>query len=168
MKIFWLIKHVYTWEVLLDKPDKRFKFDVVSGEIWLRAFLWFLLCCRIRLSSWVSPPFEFHTNHSVTNGHERPWRTAKARVFEMSNLCLQRGGRWSLQQLFIIQSAESGSCLQLSTSVYCWRLSQRDERLFEQQVVVQSRSWLYLHFSQLEFEVGLRQIFSDWFLIPSW
>lgn len=62
------------------------------------------------------------------NGHERPWRTAKARVFEMSNLCLQRGGRWSLQQLFIIQSAESGGCLQLSTSVYCWRHSHGEER----------------------------------------
>lgn len=37
-------------------------------------------------------------------------------------------GRWSPQQLFIIQSAECGGCLQLSTSVYCWRLSHREER----------------------------------------
>lgn len=87
-----------------------------------------VLLCWMWLSGWVSPPFEFYTNHSVTNGCERPWRTAKARVFEMSNLCLQRVGRWSLQQLFIIQSAESGGCLQLSVSVYCWRHSHREER----------------------------------------
>ncbi len=111
-----------------DKADKCFKFDVVSCEIWLRAFLWSLLCCWMWRSHCVSPPFEFHTNHAVTNGHEQPWRTAKARVFEICNVCLQREGRWSLQQLFIIQSAESGGCLQLSTSVYCWRHSQQEER----------------------------------------
>lgn len=79
-------------------------------------------------------------DHSVTRGHRRRWRTAKASEFEMPNLCLQRVGRWSLQQLLIIQSVESGGRPQLSTSVCCWRRSPREEREAWRRVCLNSRS----------------------------
>lgn len=87
-----------------------------------------LLLCWMFVSGRVSPLVEFHTNHSVTSVHGRPWRTAEARAFEMSNLFLRWEGRWSLKRLFIMQSAECGGCPQLSTSLYCWRRPQWEER----------------------------------------
>lgn len=120
--------------VPLDKAGTSFKLDIVSGDIHQPASLW--LCSHVGCdSSWVSVPFECHTNHSVTNGHERSWWTAKARVFEMSNVRLLRGGRWSLLQRFIIQSAAVYVC-------WCWRHSHRSRgtkpSVFEQQAVIQS------------------------------
>lgn len=79
------------WSITdLDDADESFKLVVVGGETRPRTFLWFFSHVGCDSPVWVSPPLEFHTNHSVANGHERPWRTAKARVFEMPNLCLQR------------------------------------------------------------------------------
>lgn len=124
-----------------------------------------VLSCRMWLSSWVSPPFECHPNHSVTNGHERPWRTAKARVFEMSNLCLQReeaGDPCSSSLSFRVLSREAAcSCPRLFTAggIHTGRRGTKPS-VFEQQVVIQSRCLLYVHFfAQGEFRAGLRHIF---------
>ena len=138
----------------LDKAGKSFKLDIVSVDIRQPASLW--LCSHVGCdSSWVSVPFECHTNHSVTNGHERSWWTARVRVFEMSNVRLLRGGRWSLLQLFIIQSAAVHVC-------WCWRHSHRSRgtkpSVFEQQVVIQSCCLLPVHFAQGGFKTAQQHI----------
>lgn len=130
---FSLIKPVFlqkkcSWSASDPKVIDSLKLDVVSGETWQPVFLWFLFffspshplppppLCWMFVSGRVSPLVGFHTNHSVTSEHGRPWRTAKARAFEMSNLFLRWEGRWSLKRLFIMHSAECGGCLQLSAS----------------------------------------------------
>lgn len=120
-----------SWSTSDPKVTELLKLDVVSGETWQRILLWFLSPTPLRwmfVSGRVSPLVEFHTNHSVTSEHGRPWRTAKARAFDMSNLFLRWESRWSLKRLFIMQSAECGGCLQLSASLYCWRRPHREER----------------------------------------
>lgn len=146
--------------ILLEKADESFKLDIVSGEVWRRAFPLMVLLCWMWLSSWLSPPFEFHTNHSVTNGHERPWQTAKARVFEMSNLCLQRekaGDPCSSSLSFKVLSLEAAcSCPRLFTAggMHTGRRGTKPS-LFEQQVVIQSCCLLYVHIAQQVFKIGL-------------
>lgn len=145
--------------ILLEKADESFKLDIVSGEIWQRAFLWWFPYAG------CDSPVECHRRLNFTlitlslmgmsglDGQPR-------REYLKCLICVsseKAGDPCSSSLSFKVLSLEVAcSCPRLFTagSVHTGRRGTKPS-LFEQQVVIQSCCLLYVHFAQQVFKTGL-------------